>query len=311
MKPSRTERIAGGIVGMLVGDALGVPYEFHERQSIPPLAEIDFEPPADFRRSHVGVPPGTYSDDGAQALILLHTLLECGRFDAVHFAKGLIDWLENGFMAVDGVVFDCGIQTAAAIETLKRGAEPLLAGGIDEFSNGNGSLMRVLPLALWHAGDDLELIADGFDQSAPTHGHLRAQICCAIYCLWARGILNESGYTFDDAVNRFREMFAEGTAERIELETKIRPDEIHYPEGSGYVVDSLFSARWACNNKDFESTVRAAVALGHDTDTTACIAGGIAGLQYGIEAIPKRWRENLRGTGIYQPLLEKLLARRI
>lgn len=306
------DKIKGGLIGMLVGDALGVPYEFHDQQSIPPLNKIEFEPPEYFRRSHSGVPIGTYSDDGAQALILLNTLLECGKFDAEHFGKGLVDWLESGFMAVDNKVFDCGIQTSKAISKLKSGTEPLLAGGSDVYSNGNGSLMRVLPLALWHKGNDLELIADAFDQSAPTHGHLRSRVCCAIYCLWARGILNNIEDPYENAISKFREIFKIGTIEREELETNICPDDLHNPKGGGYVVDSFFSAHWANNNnKDFESIVRAAISLGNDTDTTACIAGGIAGLKYGIEGIPIRWRENLRGNELYEPLLNKLIKVRI
>ena len=107
MNKSLPEKIKGGIIGLLVGDALGVPYEFHERQSIPALDEIEFEPPVWFRRTHAGVPIGTYSDDGAQALILLNTLLECGKFDAAHFARGLVNWYDSGFMAVGGKVFRC------------------------------------------------------------------------------------------------------------------------------------------------------------------------------------------------------------
>ncbi|HEY0459235.1 MAG TPA: ADP-ribosylglycohydrolase family protein [Pyrinomonadaceae bacterium] len=307
---TKAERIKGGIVGLLAGDALGVPYEFHARQEIPAFDEIEFEPPAGFRRAHAGVPPGTYSDDGAQALILLNSLLECDRFDAAHFAGGLVDWYDKGFMAVGGVVFDVGIQTAAAIGELKRGTEPLLAGGTDEYSNGNGSLMRVLPLALWHTGTDLELIADAFDQSGVTHGHLRAKLCCALYCLWARRILQNAGNAWESAVETLYEIFSEGTIERTEFETRIfSKDAIFDVKGSGYVVDSLRAARWANGNKTYEETVKAAISLGDDTDTTACIAGGIAGLKFGINSIPERWRENLRGKKIYEPLLEKLLER--
>ena len=295
---------------MLVGDALGVPYEFHSRQEIPAFDEIEFEPPAWFRPAHAGVPAGTYSDDGAQALILLNTLLECGTFDASHFAKGLIAWYDEGFMAVGNKVFDVGIQTANAIRELKRGTEPLLAGGADEYSNGNGSLMRVLPLALWHTGTDLELVADAFDQSAVTHGHLRAKLCCALYCLWARRILQNGENAWESAVETLCEIFSEGTIERTEFETRIFPkDAIFDVKGSGYVVDSLRAARWANGNKTYEETVKAAISLGDDTDTTACIAGGIAGLKFGINSIPERWRDNLRGKKTYEPLLEKLLER--
>lgn len=306
-KISKAERIAGGLVGLLVGDALGVPYEFHPASAIPNPENIEFEPIEGFDRAHRDVPPGTWSDDGAQALVLLDSLLECGKFDVEHFAKGIVAWHDRDFMAVDEL-FDIGIQTRKAIIRLKRGEMPLAAGLTEENANGNGSLMRVLPLALWHKGTDLELISDAFDQSAPTHGHLRSKLCCALYCLWARYILQEKANPFETAVATLREVFPENTLERAELEFHIRPDDIHYPGGSGYVVDSLFSARWACGNENYEKTVKAAISLGNDTDTTACIAGGISGLMFGINDIPERWRENLRGKEIYEPLLEKLLA---
>ena len=149
---SPADRIAGGLIGLLVGDALGVPYEFQPREAIPPAAAIEFEPPEGFRRAHVGVPPGTWSDDGAQALVLLDSLLACGRLDVDHFAQGLMDWYESGFMAVDGEVFDVGLQTRAAIGRLNLGVPPFQAGGADELANGNGSLMRVLPLAYSSSG---------------------------------------------------------------------------------------------------------------------------------------------------------------
>ncbi len=302
------DRIKGGIIGLLVGDALGVPYEFHPRQEIPAPGEIEFEPPAWFRRAHAGVAPGTYSDDGAQALILLDSLLACGKFDAAHFARGMVDWYERGFMAVGGRVFDVGIQTANAIRALQRGVEPLLAGGMDEYSNGNGSLMRVLPLAVWHRGSDLELIADAFDQSAVTHGHPRAKICCAVYSLWARRILENAADPWQDAVETFGEIFAEDTLERTEFETRIFPSDAEFEiKGGGYVVDSLRAARVLCaENDSYEKTVKAAVSLGDDTDTTAAIAGGIAGLIHGYDSIPARWVERLRGREIYEPLIEKL-----
>lgn len=306
-KISKQERIAGGIVGLLIGDALGVPYEFHAASELPGFAEIEFEPPAWFRRSHAGVPAGTWSDDGAQALVLLDSLLTCGQFDAAHFARGLTNWQDAGFMAVDNRVFDVGIQTSKAIWHLKQNVPPLQAGGTDEYSNGNGSLMRVLPLALWHTGSDTQLISDAFAQSAVTHRHLRSKLCCALYCLWARRILEETENPFENAVQTLRAIYHEDSPERNELEFQLRPDDLHEPGGSGYVVDSLFSAQWACGNDEYEKAVKAAVSLGNDTDTTACIAGGIAGLKSGINTIPARWREQLRGREIYEPLLDKVI----
>lgn len=309
MNISKTDRIKGGIIGLLIGDALGVPYEFHAKEEIPPLAEIEFEPPANFRRAHAGVPAGTWSDDGAQALCLLASLLECGKFDADDFANRLVKWFREDYLAVDSV-FDVGVQTQRAILNLRKGFPPLAAGPSEEKNNGNGSLMRVLPLALWHEGTDSELIADAFDQSSVTHGHLRSKLCCALYCLWARRILQDVENAWENAVETLYEIFPEGTIENIELETQIAPKETIYEvKGSGYVVDSLKAARWACNNETYEETVKAAVALGDDTDTTACIAGGIAGLKFGVEAIPARWRENLRGVNLYEPLIERLIEK--
>ena len=306
---SLKDKLAGGLIGMLVGDALGVPYEFHTKEEIPPIGEIEFEPPKDFNRAHKGVEIGTYSDDGAQALILLNTLLECEKLDVEHFAIGLVNWYEVGFMAVDEKLFDCGIQTAKAIAELKAGTEPLLAGGNDEYSNGNGSLMRVLPLTLWHQGTDLELIADAFDQSGLTHGHLRSKICCAIYCLWARNIIEDVEDAWNKAIQQFYKYFPNTSIEIIEFESTILPNNAEYDiKGSGYVVDSFRASHWLNSEFDsFEDVVKNAISLGNDTDTTACIAGGIAGLKYGVNSIPKRWIDDLRGKDLYLPLLEKLL----
>lgn len=306
MKLDLKDKITGGIVGLLVGDALGVPYEFHDRQSIPPFEEIEFEPPNWFRPAHAGVSPGTWSDDGAQALCLLASLLECGKFDVDDFASKLVAWFREDYMSVDEM-FDVGIQTQRAILNLRKGDSPLEAGLKEERDNGNGSLMRVLPLALWHKGTDKELVKDAFDQSAVTHGHLRSKLCCALYCLWARQILQDAENPWESAVSNLLDIFPANSGERNELEQQIKPDNLYEVQGSGYVLDSLFSAKWACGRPNFEETVKAAISLGNDTDTTACIAGGIAGMKFGIEGIPKRWRENLRGKEIYEPLIEKLL----
>ncbi len=306
--PTRQERLEGGLIGLLVGDALGVPYEFHEPEQIPPLAQIDYTPPAGFSRAHSSTPPGTWSDDGAQALCLLDSLLQCGAFNPTDFGQRLLRWYRQGYLAVDGRVFDVGIQTSRALDALYDGADPLDAGPTEESALGNGSLMRVLPLALWHRGPDTSLVADAQTQSRLTHGHLRARVCCALYVLWARRILDDVANPWEAAVATLRALYPSSSPERDEFETNIRPDEPPGGHGTGYVVDALHSARWAVSQGDYEAAVRAAIALGRDTDTTACIAGGIAGLRDGLGAIPQRWRDALRGQDLYAPLLDALLA---
>lgn len=307
-RPTRVERIQGALWGLLVGDALGVPYEFHAPEDIPAPDHIEYEPPLYMRRSHDGVPPGTWSDDGAHALCLLASLLHCGRLDPEDLMRRMVNWYEMGYMAVDGRVFDVGIQTSRAFMAFRSGAPALLAGPADVRDNGNGSLMRVLPLALWHRGSDAELAADAQTQSRITHGHVRAQVCCALYCLWARYILNERPDPWGSAVTFLRASHSDGSPEQEALEYYIRPDDEPIGQGSGYVVDSLRSARMVLGEASYEAVVRAAIRLGHDTDTTACIAGGIAGLQYGIQGIPQRWRDGLREPELFQPLLDQLLA---
>jgi ADP-ribosyl-[dinitrogen reductase] hydrolase len=305
--PTRSERLAGGLYGLLIGDALGVPYEFNAPHKLPPLEQIEFQPPAGFHRTYQGLPIGTWSDDGAQALCLLASLLECGEMNAEDFGEKLVRWAEEGYCAVDKYVFDIGITTSAAVRRLRSGIPAESAGLTDDRSNGNGSLMRVLPLALWHKGSDDELMEDAMTQSRVTHGHLRSQLCCALYCLWARQILDEAPNPWDNAIATMRAYLGDSSPGRAELEKQI----LFFDNcaGSGYVVDCLFSARWAIEQGDYEIAVKKAVALGHDTDTTACAAGGIAGLRDGFEAIPERWRQALRGQEIVKPLLDGLLMR--
>jgi ADP-ribosylglycohydrolase len=304
-----TERIQGAIYGLLVGDALGVPYEFHPPEEIPPAERIEFGPPAGYARAHPGVPPGSWSDDGAQALCLLASLLECGRLDLDDLGRRLLRWMDEGYMAVDGQVFDVGITTARALRAIRMGTPASRSGPTDAYDNGNGSLMRVLPLALWHRGSDAELARDAQQQSLVTHGHLRSQVCCALYCLWARRILAEGKDPWSEAVASLRDIYRHDPAAQEELEWSIRPDDEPSGTGSGYVVDCLRSARLALRQGTYEKVVRAAIGLGHDTDTTACVAGGLAGLRDGIEGIPVRWREALCGREMVEPLVQALIER--
>src|SRR5438094_2625874 len=100
---TRWERIEGGILGLLMGDALGVPYEFHPPEALPPVDSIEMDPPAAFERAHRRVPPGTWSDDGAHALCLLASLLDCGQLDIDDFGRRLVGWYRQGTMAVGGI----------------------------------------------------------------------------------------------------------------------------------------------------------------------------------------------------------------
>jgi ADP-ribosylglycohydrolase len=305
---SEHERIAGGLQGLLIGDALGVPYEFHRAIDLPRHDAIDFQPPMGFARSHRGVPPGTWSDDGAQALCLLASLLAKDGLDLDDFSRRLVNWADWGYLAVDGQVFDIGVQTAQAMASLREGVGPATAGPNGEFANGNGALMRVLPLALWHRGSDTELIELAAKQSLPTHGHARSAVACAMYCLWARAELSGTSDAWNDAAAILRA--AALPAEEIDL--VLAPSQRDKVKGSGYVVDTLWSARVAIDETDsYADAVRRAIAFGNDTDTTAAVAGGIAGIRYGLEGIPLPWRQLLRGQELFKPLQDALTVQRV
>jgi len=306
---NETNRLKGGLYGLLIGDALGVPYEFHPPSDIPPRALIDMLPPARFRRAHATVKPGTWSDDGALALCLLDSLLERNGLDLVNLAAKFLAWSGSGYLAVDGRVFAIGLQTSRALENLKAGMSPETSGPCDIEDNGNGSLMRALPLALWHRGTDEDLVRLAHAQSLLTHGHIHSQVCCALYVLAAKRLLEHQTMeqAWDHAEEDLARLYHDSPytlALDFVLSAKLRE-----PQGSGYVVDSLWSARSACQESTFVSVVKAAIAFGNDTDTTACIAGGLAGIHFGFDSIPLRWMDILRGRDLVKPLERRLLLR--
>jgi ADP-ribosyl-[dinitrogen reductase] hydrolase len=301
-----TERMKGGLWGLLVADAVGVPYEFHEPKQLPALTLLEPTPPPTFARAHLGTPVGTWSDDGAQALALWASLRACGGWQPSDFAGRLLAWQQQGHYTPDGRVFDIGIQTAKALARLAAGVPPLQAGSREQYSQGNGSLMRVLPLALWHwqeqqQGNDGELVFLAHQQSQITHGHPMAQVCCALYCLWAQQLLAGASDGWDQAVLRLGELYADHhhfAPEYQQTLLDLQPQYPRTPKGSGYVVDCLFSAKFALAQGNYEAVVKAAIALGHDTDTTACVAGGLAGIRDGFGAIPQRWLAVMQGKDL-------------
>ena len=288
------DRRRGGLLGLLIGDAIGVPFEFfsaEEIQELPSTAiALPFKAPPGFFRSHPTAPAGAWSDDGAQALALLDSLASENGLNMVDLGQRIQAWAQQGEYAVNGRVFDMGIQTSRALGRLSQGLPPEECGATDEFENGNGSLMRVIPLALWHTGSDQELVDLAHQQSTLTHGHPRSLVCCALACLWARELLGGAEDGFDEAERKLRGLYANAPKLLRELDTVLASPQRTQPRGSGYVVDCLWSARQAfLSSPDFPATIRHAVSLGEDTDTTAAVAGALAGIRTGAALLPKAW----------------------
>jgi ADP-ribosylglycohydrolase len=182
-------------------------------------------------------------------LALLGSLVECGKFSLIDFADRLLRWLDDGYMAVDGEIFDVGIQTASALNRLRGGVPPRESGGTSEWDNGNGSLMRTLPLALWHQGPDEALVRDAHLQSLPTHAHPRSLAACAFYCLTARGYSRSVADPWSWADQRLEEIYDAWSEQRernrllTELDALRRFPKTDQPRGTGYVLDTIWSAR--------------------------------------------------------------------
>lgn len=310
MSINLNERIIGGLYGLLIGDAVGVPYEFKLPAQLPDYDQIDMQPPKAFQKTYSDIPIGTWSDDGAQALCLLASLLNCKVFKEQDFVNRLSNWYQLGYMAVDFKVFDVGIQTADALSRYKSGIHFNEIANTDERSNGNGSLMRCLPLALWHKGSQSQLIQDAFRQSHLTHAHLRSKLCCAFYCLWANQLLQdvEVNQAWDNALNLLKIHFEDDKDALFEINEHIFADNPFEIKGSGYVVDSLHSAKFALQQNSYADVVKTAISLGNDTDTIACIAGGLAGMIYGFGGISLDWIDQLRGKDLLEPIKLNLLS---
>ena len=234
-KITKQDRIAGGLYGLLIGDALGVPYEFYEAEKLPPCDEIEMIPPAGFRKTYENVAAGTWSDDGAQALCLFQSLLDKNVFCLEDFSDRVLSWYEDGVWAVGGEVFDVGIQTAYALRGYKNGLLPEECGMLNPDGKGNGALMRVLPLVLWHSvhgSPDKEqrtkgLVEDAHRQCLITHGHVCNQVCCALYCLAAQKLLEglEAHEAIEAGLGALRRIYQDLPEYEQELEWSIRPDQ--------------------------------------------------------------------------------------
>ncbi len=293
-------RLAGGIWGHLVGDAVGVPYEFREASEI---GEVRFGATG----SH-GQPPGTWSDDGALMLALLDSLLTAG-FDVEDQGRRAVAWYRDGAYTPDGDGrFDVGLTTTAALSAIERGTPASGAGSTGEFDNGNGSLMRILPIALVDRdADDATLVDRAMRASRVTHGHPRAQVACALYVLVTARLLageRDRAQALAGARASLRNVLGEQRNHLAAL------DHLEaYPErgGRGSVWDSFWSAWDAFEGAlSYRETIERAVAYGNDTDTTAAIAGGLAGIYWGLEGIPQEWLAGMRGREVVEPLVAKL-----
>lgn len=307
---SLKEKVLGGLLGVAIGDALGVPVEFQPRYRLQktPVSEM-------IGYGTHNQPAGTWSDDSSLTFCLAQSLCEKG-FDLKDAGERFVKWYRKGYWTPHGNVFDVGITTAEAIRRLEAGVKPDQAGPNDEKSNGNGSLMRILPAAIYFLNDTDQVMSSAVCSiSRLTHGHPRSQLGCVLYCLLAKELLKNKN--LPEAYAKSMEKapaLCKGTALQNELQyyERILGGKLpSLPEteikSGGYVVDTLEASIWRLLNFDsFSETVLAAVNLGGDTDTTGAVAGGLAGLYYGYDSLPVRWLNKLARCGEILDLGENL-----
>lgn len=315
-------KVVGGILGLAIGDALGVPVEFSARETLQRFPVVDMRA---FGVHHQ--PRGTWSDDSSLAFCLAESLLR--GYDLQDLANRFVNWYNYNYWTPHGQVFDVGITTSHAIHQLAIGVEPTKAGDNDEYSNGNGSLMRILPL-LFFIKD--KPIAERFEKikevSSLTHGHIRSIIACFYYLEFARNLLHgvEKFEAFEKTkqlVNTF--LTEKNVAKQKELnlfhrllvnpigDYEIKPI-FEFKESeissSGYVLHTLEASIWCLlTSNTYSETVLKAVNLGSDTDTTGAVVGGLAGILYGEEGIPDEWKTQLVKSEEIRELAVKLFEK--
>jgi ADP-ribosyl-[dinitrogen reductase] hydrolase len=298
------ERLEGAVWGHLVGDAMSVPYEFRDASEISDVRWGE-------RGTH-GQPVGTWSDDGALMLALLDSLLETG-FDTHDQGQRALAWYREGRYAAGGKVFDIGNATRAALDAIAAGTPAEEAGPTHERAGGNGSLMRILALALVEREAlARELVEMAHRASCVTHGHHRPQVACALYVLVVRGLLEgraDRSEVLGRARRELRELYRSGQFSGEYLEAFDHLDGWSERQGRGSVWDAFWSAWDAfAGAGSYAETIERAIGYGNDTDTTAAIAGGLAGTHWGIGGIPVEWLDGMRDRPAVAPLIARLLA---
>lgn len=296
-----------GMMGLVVGDALGMPVQFVDRDELKKHPVETMEGYGTYN-----MPPGTWSDDSSMALATLDSIREKGGVDLNDIMIRFGYWLMYGEYTPFGEAFDIGNTCLDAIKQYAIAEDVDTCGKTGEWANGNGALMRIMPVCLyayekvaakeWDLKQALECV---HQTSALTHNHMRSKMACGIYYFMINNVIEGCGTLLerlqngvDDAVKFYhgdivnhvelayyaRLFHLDEFAERSEDEIK----------SSGYVVDSLEAAVWSLVTTDsFEEALLRAVNLGDDADTVGAIAGGLAGLYYGYGSVPEEWRKQI------------------
>lgn len=276
-------RILGALIGLAVGDALGAPVEFKDRGSFTLISEM-------MAGGYFRLPAGAWTDDTAMALCLTDSLLHKADLDPEDLLDRFLRWVDNSENTSTGRCIGIGQNTFVTLGNYRR-TRNTLAPPVKGRSDGNGSLMRVAPVACRHWSNRTEARRIARAQSYTTHASELAAAACeamtSLQCdLMSGRSLNEALISIADR------SWPDAIAEVLHGSWKVKSTETI--RSSGYVVETLEAALWAVETTStFEDALVRAVNLGHDADTVGAVTGQLAGALYGVDAIPMRWRGRL------------------
>ncbi|WP_405277364.1 ADP-ribosylglycohydrolase family protein [Methanobrevibacter sp.] len=295
-------KVKDGICGFVVGDALGVPVEFYSRR------ELEDDPVVDMREyGTYNQPKGTWSDDSSMTIATMYSIVNKNGIDYADIMDEFCRWAFEGEHTPHGERFDIGNTTLRGLERYQNGEDALKSGGNSTHDNGNGSLMRILPLA-YIPDIDYKTVEN---ISALTHGHDRSKIACVLYVEIAKSMLNND-MTIEEHIDNACEKIKEYYAENDELEEFSRILNDDFSDGimsGGYVIDTIETVIYCLKTTEsYKEAVLKAVNLGGDTDTNAAICGGLAGIYYGYDSIPIDWLESIYKLDEIHSLCEKFEA---
>lgn len=290
-------KVENGIIGFVVGDTMGVPVEFNSREKLllNPVTEM-------LEYGTHNMPKGCWSDDTSMTLATMDSIIKCKEINTNDMADKFIKWYRNGEYTATGIMFDIGTTTQQALVKYQRGIDiASKCGGEREYDNGNGSLMRMLPIAYYSylkVLEDIEILKIVKEVSSITHRHPISILGCYIYVRLAIELLK--GKELLQAYQEIKKLdysyFTEDTIYRYEriLNNDIGLYSINDISSNGYIVSTLEAVIWSLiNSKSFNETIIKAINLGEDTDTVGACVGGLAGIYYGIENINQKWKDNI------------------
>jgi ADP-ribosyl-[dinitrogen reductase] hydrolase len=290
------ERAIGSLLGLAVGDALGTTLEFSKRDSRLRLTGMEGGGPFHLK-------PGEWTDDTSMALALADSLLACGGLDEHDLMTRFVSWMEEGAYSSNGHCFDIGMTIRAALRQFQSSGDPI-AGSTDPLTAGNGSLMRLAPVAIryWDDPDNLRYVAAR--QSRTTHGAAEAVDACVAFAeMLAEAIAGKPrSEVFRARTGQWAGAIKDimGGSWRGKLRAEIM--------SSAYVAESLEAAIWCvARTGSFDEAVLLAANLGSDADTVAAITGQLAGALYGYRAIRRKWLSELCGQGLIFGLARQLI----